>query len=90
MTFVPRRGNFHTAFCFLKSGRLSGVDLHGVSGSSIEDKWQRLDRKRVAIGGEVCSLRPAHNGALMQITGCTKFAREWHSADPKSVLIAPR
>ena len=89
-TFVPRRGNFHTAFCFLKSGRLSGADLHGVSGISIEDKWRRLDRKRVAIGDEVCSLTRSYDGASMQITGCPKFARQWHSADPKAVLIAPQ
>lgn len=86
-TFVPRRGNFYTAFCFLRSGRLSGADLHGVSGSSIEDKWRRLDRKRVAIGDEVCSLKRSRDGASMQITGCPKFAREWYSADPKAVLI---
>ncbi|RYE34494.1 MAG: hypothetical protein EOP23_04125 [Hyphomicrobiales bacterium] len=86
MRTVPRQGSFYAGYCFLKGGLIAGGELHGVSGSSIEDRWRRLDRTRVMVGGKICSLRRSGDGAKLQISGCPKYAREWFKADPVKVL----
>ncbi len=86
MRTVPRQGSFYAAFCFLRGGLLSGGELHGVSSSSIEDGWRRLDLTRVVVGGKTCSLKRSRDGATLQISGCPKYAREWSKADPQMVL----
>lgn len=87
---VPRQGTFHAAFCFLKGGRISGADLHGTSGRSLEGRWRRLGRAHVEIGGQNCGFKRSRDGTMMLLSGCPKYARQWFRAEPRHVLLGAR